>query len=106
MTCRAAFSLVLAGVAGAFSGTQGTAPATPDQRPPVTFWVQVNRRHRDGPRGAVVPGLTQDDFQVIEEGQPYEPGLTVPRARSTSKKKGRRLRRAAAPKHLQPVQAG
>jgi VWFA-related protein len=61
--------LLLAGFTGL---AQPTPP--PGQRPPVTFrseitFVEIDAIVTDG-EGRFVPGLTRDDFRVIEDGQP------------------------------------
>ena len=58
----------------AAAGAQPQAPS--DQRPPVTFSVEVNYVEIDAivtdAQGNFVRDLTKDDFEVVEEGKPQD----------------------------------
>ena len=53
---------------------QQPPPRAADQRPPVSFRAEINFVEIDaivtGRDGRFVPGLTKEDFQIIEEGRP------------------------------------
>jgi VWFA-related protein len=70
--------IVLIGFAGPGLHGRGTQPPAPAQAPP-TFKVEVNYVEIDArvtdARGAFVPDLSRDDFQVLEDGAPQT--LTV-----------------------------
>ncbi len=61
-------------VSAVFAAAQ--APQTPASPPPVTFRAEVNYVEVDArvvdATGAFVPGLTQGDFEVLEDGKPQQ----------------------------------
>ena len=73
-----AFGLVVALLLTGAAGVAGQAqpPAPPPDQPGVTFRAEVNYVEVDArvvdPQGKFVTGLTQADFQVLEDGKPQQ----------------------------------
>lgn len=72
---RLGWLLVLASVAG-LSAQQPAPPAPAPQAPPVTFRAEIDYVEVDAvvtdAKGNPVTGLTQDDFEVLEDGKPQK----------------------------------
>jgi VWFA-related protein len=73
-----ALALLIAGVqlAGQPGAAQPPSPVDAAQQPPVTFRAEVNYVEVDArvvdAEGKFVPGLSQADFQVFEDGKPQQ----------------------------------